>query len=466
MEKKKDPFDLASGVPNIDSDLRPTPKFADRISVRIVGVVLLVIFLFLGIFFAALDAMDRRKEEQSAKSELNANKPKGKIDETVEGAPRDLKGDPDPSIGANPSAPTSAGPTSLVRQADYSDSSLDSDQKRGGAAKNKDKNVPALNKTGGEIPSDQTNTGRGGQTLTPEEQAANAAKVERDTRMAQARRTGLQVKIFSIGDPTKPDNPTGSNSGTGSGSDVAKILSAVNSASDRLQAANGPKDVEQDEKLDFLKKAEKETQGYHPHVPLAAISPNEVKFGTSLPMRLQDAINSDLPGLVTAKVTEDVYDTITGCRLLIPALSTVQGKYDSKVALGQGRNLVAWSMMYFPDGSELNLAGMQAYDTSGEAGLAADVDNHYLRLFGLTFAMSMITAEVQQSVPQPATTGAAPTPQQSIATALAQQYGQLGAQIIGKYMAVQPTLRNKAGEPFTIKVPRTMVFKKVWRKRC
>jgi type IV secretory pathway VirB10-like protein len=151
---------------------------------------------------------------------------------------------------------------------------------------------------------------------------------------------------------------------------------------------------------------------------------------------------------------------------LIPALSTVLGKYDSKVALGQGRNLIAWSAMYFPDGSELNLAGMQAYDTSGAAGLEADVDNHYLRMFGLTFAMSMITAGVQTSVPQTSSGNSTPTTQQTIATALAQQYGNLGAQIIGKYMAVQPTLRNVAGERFTIMVPRTMVFKKVWRQRC
>jgi type IV secretory pathway VirB10-like protein len=151
-------------------------------------------------------------------------------------------------------------------------------------------------------------------------------------------------------------------------------------------------------------------------------------------------------------------------------MSKVVGRYDSKVALGQGRMLVVWSSMIFPDGAELNMGSMQGYDTAGQAGLKSDVDNHYLRLIGLTFGMSMIGAGVQLSIPQPNSgiNGAiAPqTPAQLIATSMAQQYGQLGSQLIGKHMAVQPTLRNFAGERFMVMVPHTIVFNKVWRNRC
>jgi type IV secretory pathway VirB10-like protein len=122
--------------------------------------------------------------------------------------------------------------------------------------------------------------------------------------------------------------------------------------------------------------------------------------------------------------------------------------------------------LIFPDGEELNLAGMQGYDTSGAAGLEADVDNHYFRLFGLAFGMSMITAQVQLSVPPSASGSTTMTPQQALSMALAQQYGQLGAQILGKYMAVQPTLTNKVGERFLIMIPATVRMRKVWRQRC
>jgi type IV secretion system protein VirB10 len=187
-------------------------------------------------------------------------------------------------------------------------------------------------------------------------------------------------------------------------------------------------------------------------------------------MSLDTSINSDLPGQITARVTEDVYDSVSGCRMLIPAMAKVVGMYDSRISLGQSRMLVAWNTLIFPDGGELNLAGIQAYDTSGQAGLQSDVDNHYWRMFGLTFGLSMITTGVQLSIPQPNPTSgggaAAQTPAQILATSLAQQYGTLGAQIISRYMAVQPTLRNFAGERFIVMVPRSIVFPKVWRDRC
>jgi type IV secretory pathway VirB10-like protein len=185
---------------------------------------------------------------------------------------------------------------------------------------------------------------------------------------------------------------------------------------------------------------------------------------------LEGGMNSDLPGQITARSTDDVYDSVTGCRLLLPAMTQFIGRYDSKVAIGQGRQLFVWNSAIFRDGAELNLAGMQGYDQAGQSGLASDVDNHYLRLFGLAFGMSRVTAGVQLSVPQPTQTanGAAPgmSSAQVVSTALAQQYGQLGAQILGKYMNVQPTLRNFPGERFTILVPHTIVFGKVWRNRC
>jgi type IV secretion system protein VirB10 len=215
-----------------------------------------------------------------------------------------------------------------------------------------------------------------------------------------------------------------------------------------------------------VKDAAKEDRSYHPFKTVKALSANEIKTGSYIPMTLSQGINSDLPGQITARISEDVYDTITGCRLLIPAMSTVVGKYDSKVALGQARMLVVWNTVVFPNGDELNIAGMQGYDTGGYAGLNSDVDNHFLRLFGLTLGMSMITAAVQVAVPQQSTTGTVQSPSQILETALAQQYGQLGAQLLGKYMQIQPTLKNYPGERFMIVVPHTIVFDKVWRNRC
>jgi len=87
-------------------------------------------------------------------------------------------------------------------------------------------------------------------------------------------------------------------------------------------------------------------------------------------------LNSDLPGIVTAQVTQNVFDTITGNILLVPQGARLIGKYDSVVAFGQRRALVIWQRLILPDGSSVRLDNMPATDASGYAGLTDKVDFH------------------------------------------------------------------------------------------
>lgn len=430
MSNKTDPFDLSAGVPGVNGDLRPGPKVAERISKRVLFVVFGLIVVVVGVFLAALDSMDKPArvviEEDSTKA-------------IAAGAPTDLLTDGKqqlPEEFALPPTPISSPEKSAVV--------LD---------------VPKLQEVEKLPP-----------PLTPEQQRAILEAEDRYRRMMQAKNDGLKSKAFGV---SRVADGAG---GAGSEADVlAQLMKTVAKDSNGAAAAAGQPQGQvemgdQERKLDFLSNNAKQTNDYHPHFSKPALSRNEIKTGSFIPMVLEQSINSDLPGQITARVTEDVYDSITGCRMLIPAMSKVVGRYDSRVAIGQGRMLIAWNSLIFRDGAELNLAGLQGYDTSGQAGLESDVDNHYWRLFGLTFGLSMITAGVQLSVPQPnqgANGATAPqSPSQIIAASLAQQYGTLGAQIIGRYMAVQPTLRNFAGERFIVMVPRTIIFNKVWRDRC
>lgn len=454
QNQKVDPYDLSAGVPGIEGELSPKPKLSDRISMRVFYVAFGFCGVLVVIFLMALDNMDNKKAAPPEKKAAAA-----KEREESSGTPKELLG-----ISATPSAGEAAGatPASVIKAPVSASATVAPGS------------VPSIANMGsfpkkGAIPSKQDMPANAelGATKTPVQQAEEQAKLNRMARMTQARTNGLSAAAFDVGGGVPPAVSPG----------VEAIKSALAQAggngAGQAQAAQqkpGP-DGEQDEKLEFVKNAAKDNRGYLPHMPRPALSPDEVKAGTFIHLSLEQGINSDLPGQVTARVTEDVYDTITGCRLLIPAMSKAIGKYDSKVALGQGRNLVVWNSMIFKDGAELNLAGMQAYDTAGMAGMEADVDNHYLRTFGLTFGMSVLTAGTQMSVPPPPPPPAnggtvQPTFQQSLATALAQQYGQLGAQMLGKYMAVQPTLRNYPGERFTIMVPHSIMFEKIWRNRC
>jgi type IV secretory pathway VirB10-like protein len=202
--------------------------------------------------------------------------------------------------------------------------------------------------------------------------------------------------------------------------------------------------------------------GYHPHTVAHPVSRTQLNAGSFIPSVLEMAVNSDLPGMVTARVRENVYDSVTGKCLLLPSGMKLVGSYDSKVALGQARQLLVWNRATYPNGDELNLAGMGSADVSGQSGLEAEVNNHWLRLFGTALGMSLVTAGVQMSVPpQPAAVNgntAAPSFASNVSAALAQQYGQLGGQMMGKYLNVQPTLTNHPGERFNLVVPKNIIF--------
>ena len=97
----------------------------------------------------------------------------------------------------------------------------------------------------------------------------------------------------------------------------------------------------QQRKSDFLARSVKE-ESLDPHAPMRPVSPYMLTAGTVIAGSLITGIRSDLPGLVTAQVTENVFDSATGRILLVPQGSRLIGKYDSVVAYGQKRALVVW----------------------------------------------------------------------------------------------------------------------------
>jgi type IV secretory pathway VirB10-like protein len=86
-------------------------------------------------------------------------------------------------------------------------------------------------------------------------------------------------------------------------------------------------------------------------------SPYVAQAGTVIPAALVTGIQSDLPGQITAQVTEAVYDSPTG-------------QYDSSVAVGQSRVLLVWTRLIMPDGgTPIVIERQPGADTEGCAGL-------------------------------------------------------------------------------------------------
>lgn len=80
--------------------------------------------------------------------------------------------------------------------------------------------------------------------------------------------------------------------------------------------------------------------------------------------------------MVTAQVTQNVFDTVTGNILLVPQGARLIGKYDSVVAFGQRRAFVIWQRLILPNGSSIQFDNMPATDAAGYAGVSDKVDFH------------------------------------------------------------------------------------------
>lgn len=196
--------------------------------------------------------------------------------------------------------------------------------------------------------------------------------------------------------------------------------------------------------------------------------PCEIKTGTVIPCIMVSGINSDLPGSLIAQVSQNVYDSATGHYLLIPQGSKLYGTYDSRVVYGQSRVLVAWNRLNFPDGSAVTLGAMPGTDISGYAGYEDQVNNHYLRIFGSSLLMSMITggtSYAMDSTSNSSNDSNRTTVQDSMAAALAAQMGQSTMSLLQKNLNIKPTLEIRPGYQFNVIVTKDVVFQEPYTRK-
>lgn len=113
-----------------------------------------------------------------------------------------------------------------------------------------------------------------------------------------------------------------------------------------------------------------------------------VAQGTMIRGVLETAVQSDLPGMIRAVVTENVW-SFDGRRVLIPAGSRLVGEYKSGLAQGQTRVFIVWTRLLRSDGVSVQI-GSNGADELGRAGNAGIVDNHYVERFGAAIMLSLV----------------------------------------------------------------------------
>ena len=199
-------------------------------------------------------------------------------------------------------------------------------------------------------------------------------------------------------------------------------------------------------------------QGYltaHLHKP---VSHSELFSGSVIPAVLVTGINSQLPGEITAQVRQNVYNSLNPSEVVIPQGSKLIGVYDSGVQYGQSRVLVAWSRVIYPNGETVDLQGMSGVDGLGEAGFSQITDNHYMRIFGSAFLISLLGAAAELSQPQQSSALANPGAMQTGTGAIAQEMDSVGGDMLQKNLNIAPTLKIRPGYLFNVLVSKTMIL--------
>lgn len=207
----------------------------------------------------------------------------------------------------------------------------------------------------------------------------------------------------------------------------------------------------QERQLTFLNAAP-DKRTVSPDRVAAPASPNILQAGTIISAALITGIRSDLPGQITAHVTENIHDSPTGRILLIPQGTRIIGQYDNNVGFGQRRILLVWNRLIFPNGHSIVLERQPGADAEGYAGLQDGVDYHWWELAkaaGLSTLLS-VGAELATSNDNRLI--------QAIRGGAQDTINDAGQQIVRRQLNVVPTLTIRPGFPVRVVVTRDLVL--------
>jgi type IV secretory pathway VirB10-like protein len=212
----------------------------------------------------------------------------------------------------------------------------------------------------------------------------------------------------------------------------------------------------QDRKLAFVN-ASVDRRTTSPDWVVAPASQYVVQAGTVIPASLITGIRSDLPGQITAQVTENVYDSPTGRSLLIPLGGRLIGVYDSQVAFGQSRVLLVWTRLIMPNGRSIVLERQQGADTAGYSGLKDEVDNHWGALFKAALLSTLLGVGTELGS-NSTSSGNNSDIIQALRRGSSDSANQTGQQIVRRNLNIQPTLTIRPGFPVRVIVNRDLVL--------
>jgi type IV secretion system protein VirB10 len=286
---------------------------------------------------------------------------------------------------------------------------------------------------------------------TAEPSAVTQQRDQARQRVVQEQQAAQTSRLF-LGDSVKAAETSASPSAASTGElgGVAGLGALGANPAAAGQTASPSADA--DHKLAFLNGAADHRTVSTDRIEAPA-SPYVVQAGAVIAAALVTGLRSDLPGQVTAQVTENVYDGPTGRFLLIPQGARLIGQYDAQIAFGQNRALLVWNRLILPNGRSIVLERQPGADPQGFAGLEDQVDNHWGQLFKAAMLSTVLSVGAEAG-----TSSNENDLVQALRQGASDSISQAGRQVVGRSLTIQPTITIRPGFPVRVIVTRDLVL--------
>ncbi|SDF63059.1 type IV secretion system protein VirB10 [Salipiger thiooxidans] len=173
--------------------------------------------------------------------------------------------------------------------------------------------------------------------------------------------------------------------------------------------------------------------------------------GTMIQASLENAVDSSLPGTVSAVVNYPVW-SFDQSQVLIPSGSRLFGSYSSDIDIGQGRILIGWTRLVTPDGQSVQLSAFGG-DQMGRSGISGRVDTRFGTRIGNAALISLVGAG-----PSIAAAQIDDDTTSDIARDVTEDLGDATSSAAAKYATLPPIITVEPGSAITVMVDRDLEF--------
>jgi type IV secretion system protein VirB10 len=250
--------------------------------------------------------------------------------------------------------------------------------------------------------------------------------------------------------PARPSGPVSANRDLAGAARESGLF--FGRAADQTPAAPGPREADVT-RADASRASLADV--YNTHSLLAPLSPYEVKAGALIAAALLTAVDTSRSGPVTATVTENVYDTVSGRFLLIPQGARLIGRHEGESRYGDRRAFVVWDRLILPNGKSLILPKEPGVDAAGAIGIRGQADRRLGSLVRATLFSGAITTLGQAARDRDDASGGLLG---DVGDAAAIEAAQVGGRLIDRELEVQPAIRLPPGARVKVFITRDLIL--------